>query len=209
MTGKHCLGVGGKRSRIQSLKDAHHVEQPISSNLRPCTQLLLFSVTNRRPLSNATVRKKAARMAYPGGGGPQQAVASPTSSATYPLSPRSSVPSYIRRSSAVSSILGGGSNRDSVGAGGSSNSAGSASSARNSTLPSTPTTANSGTGASSYFGSSSTAVGTSNGPPDVLERPRDRTRNAEVASSALTFLYAEIVAYTQDRVTGISDLERK
>ncbi|PWN88340.1 TRAPP I complex [Acaromyces ingoldii] len=142
-------------------------------------------------------------MAYSAQGGPQQTVSSPTSSATYPLSPRSSVPSYIRRSSAVSSILGGNS-RDSAVPGGSA-------SVRNSTLPSTPTTASSSTGASSYFGggSSSTTVGPSSGPPDILDRPRDRSKNSEVASSALTFLYAEIVAYTQGRVTGISDLERK
>ncbi|PWN51183.1 hypothetical protein IE53DRAFT_386451 [Violaceomyces palustris] len=44
---------------------------------------------------------------------------------------------------------------------------------------------------------------------DVLERPRDRTRYEEVSNSSLAFLFSEIVKYTQDRVSGISDLERR
>lgn len=45
--------------------------------------------------------------------------------------------------------------------------------------------------------------------PDIVDRPRDRTRQHEVAHSALSFLFAEMVAYTQNRVSGISELERK
>lgn len=45
--------------------------------------------------------------------------------------------------------------------------------------------------------------------PDILERPRDKTRNQEVAASALAFLYSEILSYTQNRVTGIADLEKR
>lgn len=45
--------------------------------------------------------------------------------------------------------------------------------------------------------------------PDILERPRDRTRTNEVSANALAFLFAEMVHYTQNRVQGISDLEKK
>lgn len=45
--------------------------------------------------------------------------------------------------------------------------------------------------------------------PDIVDRPRDRTRQHEVSHSALSFLFAEMVSYTQNRVSGISDLERK
>lgn len=44
--------------------------------------------------------------------------------------------------------------------------------------------------------------------PDILERPRDKTRYAEVNLSALQYLFAEMVAYAQSRVAGIADLER-
>ncbi|WFD29117.1 Trafficking protein particle complex subunit 31 [Malassezia sp. CBS 17886] len=44
--------------------------------------------------------------------------------------------------------------------------------------------------------------------PDILERPRDKTRAAEVSFSALQYLFAEAVAYTKERVLGIADLER-
>jgi trafficking protein particle complex subunit 5 len=52
--------------------------------------------------------------------------------------------------------------------------------------------------------SSTTTLG-----PDILERPRDRTRTNEVSASSLAFLFAEMVSYTQNRVSGISDLEKK
>lgn len=52
------------------------------------------------------------------------------------------------------------------------------------------------------------AVGSTGPIPDILERPRDKTRTAEVSASALQFLFAEMVAYTQLRVSGIADFER-
>ncbi|AYO41756.1 Transport protein particle subunit trs31 [Malassezia restricta CBS 7877] len=44
--------------------------------------------------------------------------------------------------------------------------------------------------------------------PDILERPRDKTRHAEVSLSALQFLFAEMVVYAQDRVSGIAEFEQ-
>lgn len=44
--------------------------------------------------------------------------------------------------------------------------------------------------------------------PDVLDRPRDKTRADEVSQSALQFLFAEMVSYCQERVSGIADFER-
>lgn len=44
--------------------------------------------------------------------------------------------------------------------------------------------------------------------PDILERPRDKTRYAEVNMSTLQYLFAEMVTYSQSRVAGIADLER-
>lgn len=45
--------------------------------------------------------------------------------------------------------------------------------------------------------------------PDIVERPRDKTRQAEVGMSSLSFLFGEIVSYTQNRVTGVSELEKR
>ncbi|WFC98735.1 Trafficking protein particle complex subunit 31 [Malassezia yamatoensis] len=44
--------------------------------------------------------------------------------------------------------------------------------------------------------------------PDILERSRDKTRQNEVDASALQFLFAEMVAYAQTRVTGITEFEQ-
>lgn len=44
--------------------------------------------------------------------------------------------------------------------------------------------------------------------PDILDRPRDKTRASEVSTSALQFLFAEMVAYAQLHVSGIADFER-
>lgn len=44
--------------------------------------------------------------------------------------------------------------------------------------------------------------------PDILERPRDKTRHAEVSLSAMQFLFAEMVMYAQDRVSGIAEFEQ-
>ncbi|PKI85734.1 Trafficking protein particle complex subunit 31 [Malassezia vespertilionis] len=49
----------------------------------------------------------------------------------------------------------------------------------------------------------------SGGPlPDILDRPRDRTRSSEVNVSSLQFLFAQMVTYAQERVNGISEFER-
>ncbi|KAH0444753.1 hypothetical protein IEQ34_025534 [Dendrobium chrysotoxum] len=148
-------------------------------------------------------------MAFKGAGGrPGPAPASPASSSvrssvippnassmTYPVTPRSNMPAYIRRSStalqgpnAVGSPLA------------------SSASVRSSTLPPTPGT--SGVSAANA-GTPFSSLAAIQAGPDILERSRDRTKNNEVSSSALAFLFAEIVGYTQNRVSGISDLERK
>ena len=45
--------------------------------------------------------------------------------------------------------------------------------------------------------------------PDIVERPRDKARNAEVALASLAFLFSEMVGYTQSRVTGVTELEKR
>ncbi|GAC95381.1 hypothetical protein PHSY_002956 [Pseudozyma hubeiensis SY62] len=45
--------------------------------------------------------------------------------------------------------------------------------------------------------------------PDILERPRDKLRSSEINLSSLSFLFSEIVSYTQNRVTGITELEKR
>lgn len=45
--------------------------------------------------------------------------------------------------------------------------------------------------------------------PDRLERPRDRSRQAEVSLSALTFLFGELISQFQSRVSGVAQLERR
>ncbi|KAE8260100.1 hypothetical protein A4X13_0g549 [Tilletia indica] len=45
--------------------------------------------------------------------------------------------------------------------------------------------------------------------PDILDRPRDKTRTSELSLSALSFLFSEMVSYTQSRSTGITDLEQR
>lgn len=114
----------------------------------------------------------------------------PPTEANLPTSPRSHLPGYIRRSSTAMSNLVPSSSSASM---------------RNSTLPTTPSSASSRSG-SQYFAN---VVVSDLSCPDVLERPRDRSRNNEVSSSSLAFLFAEMVSYTQNRVSGISDLEKK
>jgi hypothetical protein len=48
-------------------------------------------------------------------------------------------------------------------------------------------------------------------PPkvNIQDRPIGKTRGAEVSLPAWAFLFAELVTYTQKRVTGISDFEKK
>jgi hypothetical protein len=45
--------------------------------------------------------------------------------------------------------------------------------------------------------------------PNIYDRPLIKTRTAEVSASAFAFLFSEMVQYTQKRVNGIADLERR
>ena len=79
-------------------------------------------------------------------------------------------------------------------------------------LARTPSTAGSIAGSSATGNTNTTAPtasSTSSTLPDLLERPRDKTKNSQVAASSLAFLYAEMVSYTQSRVSGIGELEKK
>lgn len=44
---------------------------------------------------------------------------------------------------------------------------------------------------------------------NIYDRNLNKTRIAEVSASAFSFLFSEIVQYTQKRVSGINDLERR
>ncbi|KAF9580840.1 TRAPP subunit trs31 [Lunasporangiospora selenospora] len=44
---------------------------------------------------------------------------------------------------------------------------------------------------------------------NILERPLNKTRGTEVSVNAFAFLFSEMLQYTQKRVHGIQDLERK
>ncbi|EIN13200.1 TRAPP complex subunit trs31 [Punctularia strigosozonata HHB-11173 SS5] len=45
--------------------------------------------------------------------------------------------------------------------------------------------------------------------PNIYDRNLNKTRTAEVSASAFAFLFSEVVQYTQKRVAGINDLERR
>jgi hypothetical protein len=45
--------------------------------------------------------------------------------------------------------------------------------------------------------------------PNIYDRNLNKTRITEVSASSLSFLFSEIVQYTQKRVSGINDLERR
>lgn len=45
--------------------------------------------------------------------------------------------------------------------------------------------------------------------PNIYDRPLNKTRTTEVSASAFAFLFSEVVQYTQKRVSGIADLERR
>ncbi|KAK7472392.1 Trafficking protein particle complex subunit 31 [Stygiomarasmius scandens] len=45
--------------------------------------------------------------------------------------------------------------------------------------------------------------------PNIYDRNLNKTRIAEVSGSAFSFLFSEVVQYTQKRVSGINDLERR
>ncbi|KAF8887739.1 NO signaling/Golgi transport ligand-binding domain-containing protein [Infundibulicybe gibba] len=58
--------------------------------------------------------------------------------------------------------------------------------------------------------SAPTAVGKPAGQrPNIYDRNLNKTRLTEVSSSAFFFLFSEVVQYTQKRVSGINDLERR
>ena len=45
--------------------------------------------------------------------------------------------------------------------------------------------------------------------PNIYDRNLNKTRQSEVSASAFSFLFSEVVQYTQKRVNGINDLERR
>ncbi|KAJ7749282.1 TRAPP complex subunit trs31, partial [Mycena maculata] len=45
--------------------------------------------------------------------------------------------------------------------------------------------------------------------PNIYDRNLNKTRITDVSAPAFTFLFSEIVQYTQKRVSGINDLERR
>ncbi|KAH7930601.1 TRAPP I complex [Leucogyrophana mollusca] len=72
------------------------------------------------------------------------------------------------------------------------------------------------TGSSARFSlpsapSINTALGTPKpiSRPNIYDRNLNKTRTTEVSASAFTFLFSEVVQYTQKRVSGINDLERR
>jgi hypothetical protein len=50
--------------------------------------------------------------------------------------------------------------------------------------------------------------GVTPGPVGILDRPLAKVKG-EVALSSFSFLFSEIVQYSQNRVTSVADLERK
>ncbi|KAL7419083.1 Trafficking protein particle complex subunit 31 [Cryptotrichosporon argae] len=46
-------------------------------------------------------------------------------------------------------------------------------------------------------------------PPNILDRPLNRAKGAEVSMAAWAFLIAEIIAYSQSRVDSVADLEKR
>jgi hypothetical protein len=69
------------------------------------------------------------------------------------------------------------------------------------------------TSSSTRFSLPSVAQGSSSkapGPrPNIYERNLNKSRLTEVSASAFVFLFSEIVQYTQKRVGGINDMERR
>lgn len=45
--------------------------------------------------------------------------------------------------------------------------------------------------------------------PNIYDRHLNKTRTAEVSASSFAYLFSEVVQYTQKRVSGINDLERR
>ncbi|KAG0223635.1 TRAPP subunit trs31 [Mortierella sp. GBA43] len=59
------------------------------------------------------------------------------------------------------------------------------------------------------YSSSSSSIYSKRNATNILERPLNKTRGAEVSLNAFAFLFSEMLQYTQKRVSGIQDLERK
>ncbi|EIM92709.1 TRAPP complex subunit trs31 [Stereum hirsutum FP-91666 SS1] len=58
----------------------------------------------------------------------------------------------------------------------------------------------------------STTIGGPSKPlsrPNIYDRPLNKSRTAQVSASSFAFLFSELVQYTQKRVNGINDLERR
>ncbi|KAF9919881.1 TRAPP subunit trs31 [Linnemannia zychae] len=60
-----------------------------------------------------------------------------------------------------------------------------------------------------YSSAASSIYAKRNNTINILERPLNKTRGAEVSINAFAFLFSEMLQYTQKRVNGIQDLERK
>jgi len=45
--------------------------------------------------------------------------------------------------------------------------------------------------------------------PNIYDRNLNRSRGLELSHSAFTLLFAEMVSYTQNKVEGIAELERR
>lgn len=57
---------------------------------------------------------------------------------------------------------------------------------------------------------SSIATSVGGGPvPNIYDRNLNKTRTTEVSAAAFAFLFSEMIQYTQKRVSGIGDLERR
>ncbi|KAF9960837.1 TRAPP subunit trs31, partial [Modicella reniformis] len=60
----------------------------------------------------------------------------------------------------------------------------------------------------SGYSSTASSIYSKRNPTNILDRPLNKTRGAEVSVSAFAFLFSEMLQYTQKRVHGIQDLER-
>lgn len=45
--------------------------------------------------------------------------------------------------------------------------------------------------------------------PNIYERNLNKTRVAEVSAASFSFIFSEVVQYTQKRVSGVNDLEKR
>ncbi|KAF9089561.1 TRAPP subunit trs31 [Mortierella sp. GBA35] len=59
------------------------------------------------------------------------------------------------------------------------------------------------------YSSSASSIYAKRNTTNILERHLNKTRGTEVSVNAFAFLFSEMLQYTQKRVNGIQDLERK